>query len=912
MNASGPPATANGTSLYQAAHFNVLEECILWDDTCQGDKLKAASIFFNQTLEALLGDECFTVVHSDCMAVVYLDISPVEEFSKGTVGEGHADERPVECDPAQCPGGIADIPRATLSLWSTLKSWMREPACASSSLEYSSKVRDPSAQEVIDGCCGPCAIDGPNVDVYYWPLPEANTSCLSIIGTSVNPPTQDATTADLLTYWGYNTTDDNRINRIVTTMIYTEINKVWFKMPVINPWEAKPGASVSTDPVSSNLPKLKWREESLEPTIRARANPIAIPNLRRAPLNESNGDTVGNVSSPGSTVIHGSHTFTSPSIYVNFYSLSATDQCGYRGPTIDSTLLAFAPGELSTIATAMFAAQQNHITTGSVYNFNDLPCPPMSVMSSQWYKPEPGEPFRPMIVFPSKLLDIHPLWKICTPGCFTGYDPPRALDLETALVPKVTPSSTLKPNLGVPKPAATHESLPRRTSISTDPTETLSYPSLAKSHIRSGVQDDISQKIGPPKSTKIVLVDHSTKNEGSSDSQKQSLQANPESSDPKDGLVEHAPLNTAASSDPNQQSNEVHANKEASNGDGDTSHEPQMLASSSTSRMTAILGSHDGLAGVQDTPINSIDFKAGASASAASGQKIAIFEDEKVHVNPAVSPFITSIANHILTSLLQGVVIQGTTLKNQAPAAIIASTTFSLDASNNRFVNGHSYLNPKPTPQPTTINNEAIRFLPTSILRHSTNLIPGAPALIISGKSNSPDPSKKLSLNEHSSRIPKATLLPTTINNEAVLPMPTGLSIHSTTLMPGTPALIIEGTTYSLDPSSNLHYQYKIEATTSPVVTGTGTTAPTDPLISSSSGVAPFETPVQTSAPILSGSASQGPGNSTWGGRSENNSSALTFTGGAQGGRSCFSRMLLLSLLIGAWSVVTVRFKEKL
>ena len=823
MNISGPPTTGNSTSLYPASHFNVSEECILWDNTCQGDKQKAANIFFNQTLEALLENECFT--GTDSARAVVVGLNEV------------LDERPAEYDPGQCPGGTTGIPPATSSLWSTLKSWMREPACASSSIEYGSAFREPSAQEVMYGCCGPCAIDGPNVDVYYWPSPEANTSCLSIIGTSVNPPTQGATTAGGFTYWGYTPADANIYNQIVTTMVYTEINGIWFKMPMSNPWESKPGASVSTNPGMWNMPstalpswstpKIQRREDSLESTIQARANPIAIPNLRRAPINESSGNSINNDSSLDSTVIYGSHTFTSPSIYVDFYSLSATDSCGYRGPPIKSTLLAFTPGELSTIATAMYAAQQNGVTTGSVYNFDDLPCPPMSIMSSQWYKPEPGEPFRPLIVFPSKLLSIHPLWKICTPGYFTGYDPPRTLDLETALVPKVTPSSTLNPNLETPKPAATLESLPKKTSISADPTITQSDPSLAKSHGSSGVQDNSSQKNEPPKDTKTVPVDPSTNNQGSSDSQGQSPQATPASRDSNDGPMDHTLPNTAANSDPNQQLNKLNANKGAPFEDGDTANEPPPLTPPSASSATAISTNHVASVDAKDSSITSINFNPSASATGASGEEFATIDDQTVYISPPTFSFVTNIASHILTPLPSGVAIQGTILEPGAPAATIAGTKFSLDASSNIFINDHSYPIPtNPTSQPTTINNEAVFPLPTGILINSKTLTPGAPALIISGQSYSLDPSNNLFVNDdHSYHIPKPPpLLPTTtINSEAVIPWPAGLSIHSTTLMPGAPGLETEGPSYSLDSSNNLHHGSRIEAMTKPVGTGADT-----------------------------------------------------------------------------------------
>ena len=79
---------------------------------------------------------------------------------------------------------------------------------------------------------------------------------------------------------------------------------------------------------------------------------------------------------------------TSPSIYVDFYSLTATDLCGTlgggRNGVITSTLIAFAPGELSTFAAPLnewLFGMQPGLTSDIVpYNFADLPCPPYETM----------------------------------------------------------------------------------------------------------------------------------------------------------------------------------------------------------------------------------------------------------------------------------------------------------------------------------------------------------------------------------------------------------------------------------------------------------------------------------------------------------------------------------------------------
>lgn len=46
------------------------------------------------------------------------------------------------------------------------------------------------------GCCKQCTILGGNVDVYYWPVPGANTDCVSTIGSSFNDPASELLITD--------------------------------------------------------------------------------------------------------------------------------------------------------------------------------------------------------------------------------------------------------------------------------------------------------------------------------------------------------------------------------------------------------------------------------------------------------------------------------------------------------------------------------------------------------------------------------------------------------------------------------------------------------------------------------------------------------------------------------------------
>lgn len=79
---------------------------------------------------------------------------------------------------------------------------------------------------------------------------------------------------------------------------------------------------------------------------------------------------------------------TSPSIYADFYSLTAADSCGPLGGgpdgVIKSTLIAFAPGELSTFGGPLnewLHGMQPGLTSYILpYDFADLPCPPYKRM----------------------------------------------------------------------------------------------------------------------------------------------------------------------------------------------------------------------------------------------------------------------------------------------------------------------------------------------------------------------------------------------------------------------------------------------------------------------------------------------------------------------------------------------------
>lgn len=351
--------------------------CVLWDPGCKGNRTLAADKFFGGgngnvtggTMFELFGDSCF------------------DDMNAIAVG-------------TNCTSSLLNPTAASLS--TAAKSYMRQPQCAK---DYASVVGGTSRN--FEDCCGTCWIHGPNVDVYYWPEPNVDTSCLDIIGSSVLPPDEGAQTdAAGSVYWAATTNlYDIYVPTVITALIIT-INGVVVKEALANPWDASPSITTTRPvPVSSNKKRspLSMHPRALKPLYvreRLELNKSVVTGVT------SNTGTGASVVM-GSTAVSNGFTFTSPSVYVAFYSLSATDRCGFRGKTVSSTMLAFAPGELSTVQGHLWGGGAQ-IKSTRVFDFADLPCPPQSVMYDDWYKPAPGQPYRPLIALPDKVRSLDP------------------------------------------------------------------------------------------------------------------------------------------------------------------------------------------------------------------------------------------------------------------------------------------------------------------------------------------------------------------------------------------------------------------------------------------------------------------------------------------------------------------------
>ena len=249
-NPDGTMTKAKSTSLD--------DMCVLWDSSCSGDRTTAIEQFFRSTVD-FGGNPCFE----------------------------------------QTPGGDSSAcvtynPPARLSEWEKIKSWMRSSQC-SSALDSFEELRKKNHGTLdrffpdVSTCCLRCYIQAANVDVFYWPEPDADTSCLSIIGGSVRPLDYGATTAtvsvlhqltqrvDTVKYWGciasrlttdfltskgHLTTWYNR--ETITTAKITTIGSLTVKHSAFNPWSSAP---CPQEDIASEVSEVKVKPRALNQSM---------------------------------------------------------------------------------------------------------------------------------------------------------------------------------------------------------------------------------------------------------------------------------------------------------------------------------------------------------------------------------------------------------------------------------------------------------------------------------------------------------------------------------------------------------------------------------------------------------------------------------------------------------------------
>ncbi len=460
---------------------------------------------------------------------------------------------------------------------------------------------------------------------------------------------------------------------------------------------------------------------------------------------------------------------------------------------------------------------------------------------ANWYKPESGEPYRPLIAMPSKIKQLGGWLRYCDAGFFTAYDPPHALVTEAALLPPTAagdpkpapaPSPTQDPPAGatvagkgstlqpaivptVDQPKATKSPVP----ISNDGTTSSDTQSI----------DPAAQDTSPSESTPSSGQynqggdpDHSSISRQGSGSK---VDSDPKKGgNPKQSSDSKQAGGSRQDSDPNYSSDPNHMNPEpgtdpsksyllitmltaiTSYGNSDINADTIAPSDPNQSDTAGLVGDESG----QDVPPVNI-LKAPTSPDTSNDPTFA----SKVSPQPVVSPDLfnaflqdqpTTINSQVIQKLSQGISIAGTALTLGAPPITVSGTPIAYGPSVlavGTITISFAFSDPKPIT--TSIAGQTVTIGQDAVAIAGTTLTPGATAITVSGTSISLGSSALVigtSTIPLPSRSPKPLI--TTVANHAVTAAPNGAEVVDTTLHPGVPGVTLDGTVVLLASSGQL------------------------------------------------------------------------------------------------------------
>ena len=127
-----------------------------------------------------------------------------------------------------------------------------------------------------------CALVVGDVDVYFWPDPSRDTSCLSIYGNATDPPMHDASTMTVYfpnstytsVYWGCTTRDQTSGESFITTAVLATSGTLSVKQYLFNPWSSQP-CSAEALPSTLSVPQ-PLEAHGLHNSAHVRRHPLLV------------------------------------------------------------------------------------------------------------------------------------------------------------------------------------------------------------------------------------------------------------------------------------------------------------------------------------------------------------------------------------------------------------------------------------------------------------------------------------------------------------------------------------------------------------------------------------------------------------------------------------------------------------
>ena len=467
----------------------------------------------------------------------------------------------------------------------------------------------------------------------------------------------------------------------------------------------------------------------------------------------------------------------------------------------------------------------------------------MSVaQEANWYKPEPGEPYRPLIAMPSQLKQKIPWFSFCE-DIFTAYDPPRALRSAAALTPTITsdsdpqtqkpvaaPSPTVDPGAKVTAASKLSTSVPMAAPTAqktpSPPTDVDPQSNTEpKQGTGIGESGDIPGEPGTkadPNVPGLPLQSPAAVNSNQDPGQKPNIDGNntpkpsddeyPNSNDP--GQIAAGGTQPTTSETPTP----ADSSKDSNSAEKGPDQVPQQI-------LTTIAG-HAITAAPNAVAIADTTISPGDPAATIGGTRVALNTAGSLILDSKTIPLAsglqetltTNIAGQAITAHPTAITIAGTTINPGDPATTVDGTRIFLNTAGSLILDSKTISLPEPLT--TTIANQTITANPTALTIGATDVHPGDPAATIGGTRISLNTASSLILDAKT--IPLASTLPTlttSIANQPLTADPTALTIAGTTLHPGDPAISIAGTPISLNAAGNL----VIASKTTPLGTGSAT-----------------------------------------------------------------------------------------
>ena len=522
---------------------------------------------------------------------------------------------------------------------------------------------------------------------------------------------------------------------------------------------------------------------------------------------------------------------TSPSVYLELMGTATVlDECGTLGPRLINPMITLSPGALSTWQPPHnpFYTNYDYFMIGAPWedpgrlsdfggveedgisplDVKDLACPTWGLGKSTATDGSVtitiGPPWLPLIVPPMEIFSLDPTWASACTGMFSGayglttfaiFDPPIAL----------TPSALLVPPTPTPIPApADPTTVPQRTTPSEESAKPASLPNPVAPLTKTRDPGEENPTPSPVEASAdpvepIALPGSPTASPGN----KGDPPADP-SSDPNVPLVAGDPPtdpNQGLSSSPDPLPDDPHTSSTDPNAPAAPLPQQGDSQQMETQGLGAFIYNAFGKDGPQYNPTNDGNDLVDGSAVAA---ETLIIVGQNLVPNPS------------------GMVIGGSTLLPGGSAVTISNTFLSLGSSG-IFVVGSSTMLLPTQPEPPSFPPSATKAMtvasqsfipnPSAFSIAGTTISAGGPAVTVSGTVISLGPSGALAIGSSTTNLlapvgqtyttvaagQKITLLNSNLNPAALSAIIAGKTISA-----GGPAVTVDGTTISVQPTGAL------------------------------------------------------------------------------------------------------------